>query len=40
MRVVINIPNDRGKLYEVIHYPAGEIQVRLTQDGLTEARPQ
>jgi len=33
-RLKINIPDDRGKLYDVIRYPAGEIQVRLTTDGL------
>lgn len=33
-RLTINIPDDRGKLYEVIKYPAGEIQVRLTEDGI------
>jgi ribose-phosphate pyrophosphokinase len=32
--VTINIPDDRGKLYEVIKYPAGEIQVRLTSKGI------
>jgi ribose-phosphate pyrophosphokinase len=32
----IDIPDDRGKLYEVIHYPAGEIQVRLTAEGIFE----
>lgn len=34
MRVKFNIPDDRGKLYEVIHFPAGEIQVRLTKAGI------
>jgi ribose-phosphate pyrophosphokinase len=29
-----NIPDDRDKLYEVIKYPAGEIQVRLTAGGI------
>jgi ribose-phosphate pyrophosphokinase len=33
-RLTINIPGDRGKLYEVIHYPAGEIQTRLTPEGI------
>lgn len=33
-RLTINIPNDRGSLYEVLHYPAGEIQVRLTGEGI------
>jgi ribose-phosphate pyrophosphokinase len=32
--VTFNIPDDRGKLYEVIKYPAGEIQVRLTLTGI------
>lgn len=39
-QLTINIPGDRGKLYEVIHYPAGEIQVRLTENGLREAQGQ
>lgn len=30
----IHIPNDRDKLYSVIKYPAGELQVRLTDAGL------
>lgn len=30
----IRIPEDRGKLYTVITYPAGEIQTRLTDAGL------
>jgi len=34
MRVKFNIPEDRGKLYEVITYPAGEIQTRLTPAGI------
>src|SRR6266481_5594017 len=34
--LTINIPGDRGKLYERIQYPAGEIQVRLTADGLSQ----
>jgi len=33
-RLTINIPGDRGKLYERIQYPAGEIQVRLTAEGI------
>lgn len=34
MKIRFNIPNDRGKLYDVIKFPAGEIQVRLTEAGL------
>ncbi len=33
-RLTINIPGDRDKLYQVIKYPAGEIQVRLTPEGI------
>ncbi len=33
-RLTINIPGDRDKLYRVIKYPAGEIQVRLTEEGI------
>ncbi len=33
-RLTINIPGDRDKLYKVIRYPAGEIQVRLTEEGI------
>lgn len=33
-RLTINIPGDRDKLYQVIRYPAGEIQVRLTVEGI------
>lgn len=33
----INIPDDRGKFYEVVKYPAGEIQVRLTVEGIFAA---
>jgi ribose-phosphate pyrophosphokinase len=33
-RLTINIPDDRGTLYQVIKYPAGEIQVRLTPLGI------
>lgn len=36
--LTINIPGDRDKLYKVIKYPAGEIQVRLTESGLKEAQ--
>jgi ribose-phosphate pyrophosphokinase len=36
-RLTINIPDDRGWLYEIIKYPAGEIQVRLTASGLAAA---
>lgn len=32
--LTIHIPNDRGNLYELIRYPAGEIQVRLTEKGI------
>jgi len=32
--VKFNIPEDRGTLYEVIKYPAGETQVRLTSVGI------
>lgn len=32
--LTINIPGDRDKLYKVIKYPAGEIQVRLTEAGI------
>lgn len=35
--LTINIPGDRDKLYKVIKYPAGEIQVRLTEAGLAES---
>jgi phosphoribosylpyrophosphate synthetase len=34
MKMKFNIPDDRGKLYEVIKYPAGEIQTRLTANGI------
>lgn len=34
-RLTINIPGDRDKLYQVIRYPAGEIQVRLTPEGIS-----
>ena len=33
-RLTINIPGDRDKLYQVIKYPAGEIQTRLTAEGI------
>lgn len=33
-KLTIKIPQDRGHLYDVIRYPAGEIQVRLTEAGL------
>src|ERR1700733_6590562 len=33
----IHIPGDRGRLYEVIKYPAGELQVRLTDAGILAA---
>lgn len=36
-RLTINIPGDRDKLYTVIRYPAGEIQVRLTEAGIVAA---
>lgn len=36
-RLTINIPDDRGNLYELIRYPAGEIQVRLTPAGVEAA---
>jgi hypothetical protein len=32
--VTFHIPDDRDNLYEVIKYPAGEIQVRLTPAGI------
>jgi len=34
-RLTINIPDDRDKLYQVIKYTAGEIQVRLTEEGIS-----
>lgn len=34
MKIIFHIPDDRGKLYEVIKYPAGEIQTRLTPAGI------
>ena len=37
-KLTIRIPQDRDKLYRVIHYPAGEIQVRLTPAGLKACR--
>jgi ribose-phosphate pyrophosphokinase len=39
-RLTIRIPQDRGPegLYDLIHYPAGEIQVRLTSEGLRALR--
>lgn len=36
-RLTINIPEDRERLYTVIRYPAGEIQVRLTSEALKES---
>lgn len=33
-RLIVKIPQDRGRLYDLIRYPAGEIQVRLTRAGL------
>src|SRR6266567_4194199 len=33
-KATFHIPDDRGKLYEVIKYPAGEIQTRLTAAGI------
>jgi hypothetical protein len=37
-RLTINIPQDRGVLYDLIRYPAGEIQVRLTESGFKQAQ--
>lgn len=37
-RLTINIPEDRDKLYTVIRFPAGEIEVRLTGLGLERAK--
>lgn len=34
----IHIPNDRDRLYHVIKLPAGEIQVRLTDEGCCSTR--
>jgi ribose-phosphate pyrophosphokinase len=33
-KLTVKIPQDRDKLYSVIRYPAGEVQVRLTLEGL------
>jgi len=33
-KATFHTPDDRGKLYEVIKYPAGEIQTRLTAAGI------
>lgn len=33
-KLTIKIPQDRDRLYSLIRYPAGEIQVRLTKEGL------
>jgi ribose-phosphate pyrophosphokinase len=37
-KLTLKIPQDRGVLYSVIHYPAGEIQVRLTAKGLAAVK--
>lgn len=36
-QLIIRIPQDRGVLYDIVKYPAGEIQVRLTDAGLLAA---
>lgn len=35
-RFVVRLPEDRGKFYDKIVFPAGEIQVRLTEEGIKE----
>jgi phosphoribosylpyrophosphate synthetase len=37
-KLTLRIPQDRDVLYSVIHYPAGEIQVRLTAKGLASVK--
>jgi hypothetical protein len=34
-KLVISIPNDRDKLYRVIQFPTGGIQVWLTREGIS-----